>query len=204
MQRQRRRKDNAQLEFPALVAAAEIASYEMAGQLQVRRRLERDRLKAIGLLETPWRYQHGFDNTWMKAVAERILQSTSLREGIVVTASRLAELLDLEIEGLGMHPHWKEKYDAFCAYKLGQQPSLEAEADKVLRAFWDTSAEIFKTYYALDSMNDAQLLEHICSGAVGDLKETDPSMRQTVILAFYSEIVFLMRRMVTRDASPEE
>ncbi len=192
------------MEFPALVAAAEFASYEMAGQLQTRRRFERDRRKAVRLLEAPWRCHHGFNGSWMKTVADRILQSASLREGIVITASRLSELLDMEIEGLGMDREWKEKYDAFCAHKRGLYPSQEQEAEKMLGAFWDISGDIFKTYYALDSMNDAELLEHVCSGVLADLKDTETCTRQTVILAFYSEIVSLMRRMLTRDASPDE
>ena len=194
----RKRNDASQLEFDLLVEAAVNASREMAARRKARRREDRDWRKAVRLLEAPWRSKHGFGRTCISAAAERIKHCASLREGIVLAASRLSELLDMEIEEGGENPGWREKYDAFCAYKKSVHGSSEDEADQMICAFWELSLEVFQIYYALDTMSDWSLFEHVCSCASDDLEAADVPGKQARMLEYYSQVVIWMHGLITK------
>lgn len=204
MHRHRKRKNPFQLEFAALVEAAEHASLELLAQRRARRRLEREQRKAVRLLEAPWRSRNGFDEDWLNTSRERIEKCDSLREGIVLAASRVSELLDKEIEDEGEDPEWKLKYDAFCAYKKEQHAASEDEDERVFFVFWEMVRELFETYYALNSMDDWRLFEHACSGQEGDLNAADIPGKQRTLLEYYSGVVYLMHTLLVNNFFEEQ
>ncbi len=204
MRRQRKCKKPSQLEFSALVEAAENASRELFAQRRARRRVEREQRKALRLLKTPWLSKNGFDEAWLKSARKRIETCDTLREGIILAASRLSELIDMTIDEEELDPEWKGKYDAFCAHKKIRHAGTEREEDKMLCVFWEMSREIFETYYALNSMDDWTLFERVCSGDMDDLEATDFLGKQTSLLKHYSSVVYLMHMLIFLDFSEGE
>jgi hypothetical protein len=192
MARRRKRKSGPQLEFVALVEAAEAASSEMAARLRAQRSRERAQRQAMRALEAPRRFSHGFDGSWIRDVAARIKQAGSLREGIALAASWLSMLLDMEIEEEDQAVAWWEKYDAFCAKQKNRYGLSEDVAYQKLYGFWEVTEEFFKLYYALNSMNDWQLFEEVCSGEGEDFDGGDFARKQAYLLEDYAEIVVWM------------
>ena len=204
MARQRKRKNGLQLEFESLVAAAEFASESMAAQIRERRRLERAQRKAVRLLQAPTRSNHHFDGAWIKGVRKRIRQSDSLRAAVVLAATKLSELVDLEIEEEGHDPEWREKYDAFCAYKKSRYDSSEDELDRMLCVFWELSRELFEIYYSLNTMSDWALFERACSGEVDNLEAADVQAKQASLLEYYAQVVTWMHMSIVHCPPWEE
>lgn len=204
MQRHRKYANPNQLEFAALVEAAENASREIAAQRRARRHWARDQRKAMCLLEAPWRSRNGFNEAWLASTTKRIKQCASLREGIVLTACRLAELLDMDIE-TGVHdPKWKGNYARFCVYRRSLHDDPSDKADAILRVFWEEVRDLFKTYDALNRMDAWSLFERVCSGEIDDLKATNSCAKEAILLENYSAIVSLMHMLVTDNSTHED
>ena len=199
----RRKRNNQQLEFVALVEAAEEASNEMAAQIRVQRSQERIQRQAMRALEAPRRFNHGFDGAWIRDVVTRIKQAGSLREGIVLAASCLSQLLDMEIEEEGYAEEWREKYDAFCAKQRNRYVDSEEEAYQILCEFWGRSEELFELYYSLNSMCDWQLFEEVSSEEDENFSGADFAGKQACQLEYYSEIVVWMHIFIA-NYSPEK
>ena len=200
----RRKRNNQQLEFVALVEAAKEASKEMAAQIRAQRSQERVQRQAMRALEAPRRFSHGFDGDWIKDVVTRIKEAGSLREGIVLAASRLSQLLDMEIEEEGYAEEWREKYDAFCAKQRNRYVDSEEEAYQTLCEFWGLSEELFQLYYSLNSMSDWDLFEEVCSGEVESFTAADFASKQACLLEYYSEIVVWMHIFIANYSPSRE
>jgi hypothetical protein len=200
MQRQLHRKNSRQLEFSALVEAAESASREIAAQRKAQRRLAREQRDAVRLLHAPKGSKHGFNRPWMNAVTMRIRQSFTLREGIVFAASRLSELLDLEIELANEDPEWREKYDAFCDYKKSVYSSSEEDTDKMICMCWEFGRELFEIYYSINTINDWSLFEHFAPNDDGNNLSADFLVKQASRLDHCAEVVWWIHLLITNVA----
>lgn len=108
MHRQRKREDEARLEFEGLAESAVNASAGFMARKRALRPAEREGKNAVLLLNTPWELNNKFNGAWLGAVAGDIERCGSLREGLVPTVRRLSELLDLEIQEDGHDPEWGE------------------------------------------------------------------------------------------------
>lgn len=197
-------KNSCQLEFITLVEAAESASREIAAQRKAQRRLERERTDAMRLLQAPRGSKHGFDRPWMNAVVASIRQSVSLREGIVIAASRLSELLDLEIEQSDEDPEWREKYDAFCDFKKSMYSSSEEDIDKMTSMCWELGRDLFEKYYSLNTISDWNLFEQFHSYDDGNDVSGDFIARQASHLEHCAEVVWWIHLLVTNVAPNDE
>lgn len=107
----------------------------------------------------------------IRAVKAPIKQCAMLLECVVLTAARLEELVDLEIDQGGYAQEWKEKYAGFGEVKTSMHASPK-EGDALVDAVWDLCAEVFTLCDALNNINDSSLYEKFCSG-----EEESPSRR---------------------------
>jgi hypothetical protein len=74
--------------------------------------------------------QHAaFGDDWIDNACSNILSARDLREAVALSASYLAELIDLEVEKRGYCDDWKQAYSAYCSTQLY---SFTPEEDETL------------------------------------------------------------------------
>ena len=162
---QRNRVGTNQLEFDALVAEAIRAS---KGPLAARNANKATALRRLKHLQELRRISNEgvvYDHKWMLSVKAEIQRASSLRAGVVLTASRVSELLDLEIDRDHYDPEWKIQYDAFCRINQEAIGNPEDEADEFMKETWKDCAALFSLYYRLNDISDWALFETLSSGA---------------------------------------
>jgi hypothetical protein len=181
-----------QLEFPVFVQEAEFASQALADQSREKRRVQRAQRNTLGKSSSP-----SFDKSWLAAVTARIKYSSTLREGIILTSTRMSELLDLELECEGHPQHWQEKYDVVCDAQARYYAGLEDEPAKIVAQIWARCRDLFRLYYAIHSMSDWDLYETLCSGGAAFPAEAGPESAKAQCLQNHSDLVVSLHFLVT-------
>lgn len=184
------------MEFVALAAEAEAASRDLVARRKAQRRRERSQRRALREQEPDLVAASGYDGAWIKAVKARIKQCATLRECVVLTAARLAELVDLEIDHDGYEQEWKENYAGFCELKKSMHTSSE-EGDALVHAVWDLCAEVFRLYDTLNNINDWSLYENFCSAEEEKPEAASVQSKEQEFLAQHAERVAWLHILVT-------
>jgi len=191
----RNRKNADQLEFVSLAAEAEAASRKLVAQRKAQRRWARMQGKALREPESGLIPALGYNGEWIKTVKTRIKQCVTLCEGVVLTAARLAEPIDLEIDHDGHEQEWKEKYAAFCEIKKSMHATSE-KGDELVHAVWDSCAKVFSLYDALNTISEWSLYEKFCSGQEDKLEAASVQSKEKDFLEQYAERVAWLHILV--------
>ena len=121
--------------------------------------------------------QHAaFGDDWIDNACSNILSARDLREAVALSASYLAELIDLEVEKRGYCDDWKQAYSAYCSTQLYSFTPEEDEPLSVPGLAWAFAALIFHTYERSNELTDWHLYEELCVGEMDpeDSEEESP------------------------------
>lgn len=185
---QKNRVGTNQLEFDELVAEAIRASKGPLAARNANRTMALRRLKRLQELRRISNEGVVYDHKWMLTVKAEIQRASSLRAGVILTASRVSELLDLEIDRDHYDPEWKLQYDGFCRINLEAVGTPEDEADEFMRETWKDCAALFSLYYRINDISDWALFETLSSG---DWESQEPATSSKEIAALESLVATL-------------
>ena len=192
MRTRRKTRNSMQLEFAVFVQEAEVASQALAGHYKERRRAQRAQSK-----NSKRSYSTSYNNPWLSAVTACIKHSSTLRGGMILTAARLSDLLDLELEVAGHSQHWEEKYDEFCDAQATYYAGLEDEPAKIVAQIWARCRDVFRLYYAIHSLTDWDLHQTLRSQAGAFSAEDGTEIAETKCLQNHADLVVSLHFLVT-------
>ena len=192
MRTRRKARNSTQLEFAVFVQEAEVASQALAGHSREKRRAQRAKNKSTSRYSST-----SYDKPWLAAVTADIKHSSTLRGGLILTAARMSELLDLELEVAGHPQHWQEKYDEFCDAQARFHAELEDEPAKIVAQIWARCRDLFRLYDAIHSVSDWDLHETLCSQAGAFPSEAGPETAKAQCLQNPSDLVVSLHFLVT-------
>lgn len=189
-----------QLEFTALVDAAEAESLGLLQKQKKKRRKEMVQLIALRRPSARLQltdYFSLYEESWIEAARSQIKASSSLRGAIILTTSILSELLDLKIDQSEHPEHWKEKYDEFCDVHRRFYEGFDDEDSKIIGSIWEMCCGTFQLYYIINSLSDWDLFEGLCSGEEDTLEEYGQENALANQLERFSELATMVHFVTT-------
>ena len=186
-----------QLEFTALVDAAEAESLGLLQKQKKKRRKEMVQLIALRRRSARLPltdYFSLYEESWIEAARSQIKASSSLRGAIILTTSILSELLDLKID---QSEHWKEKYAEFCDVHRRFYEGFDDEDSKIIGSIWEMCCGTFQLYYIINSLSDWDLFEGLCSGEEDTLEEYGQENALANQLERFSELATMVHFVTT-------